>query len=213
MAGILVVGAGRPGAGLLVITVAGVTSMLLHVGLGIAVDPGVARVGSLSLPAMLWAFLPGVAIAWMDTRWPLRRPHLGDQRRPCLASSSSPSAGWARSCRRSGSRSRTSRSRPGPRCSCSRSHRPAARASRAVVVTEGPPRSRAGHRRTRVVRSVRVLSVLLVARPDPGRGRGGRRHRMDRVRRRAHGGGGYRVRLVEARRSACHARGEPLVGT
>ncbi len=78
MAGILVVGAGRPGAGLLVITVAGVTSMLLHVGLGIAVDPGVARVGSLSLPAMLWAFLPGVAIAWMDTRWPLRRAALGD---------------------------------------------------------------------------------------------------------------------------------------
>ena len=61
---------GRGRLGLVILVLAGVSSMLVHVGLGIHPDATLSAVGSLTLPAMLWAFIPGIVLAWIMVHWP-----------------------------------------------------------------------------------------------------------------------------------------------
>ncbi len=69
--GVLVlVDRGRGRLGLVILVLAGVISMLVHVVLGVSPDPTVSSVGSLSLPAMFWAFVPGIVVAWILVHHP-----------------------------------------------------------------------------------------------------------------------------------------------
>jgi len=70
MAALLFAGRSFPGRAVVVIWAMSAVSMTAHVATSIGSDPGSARVGTLSLPAMLWAFLPGVCVAWLEVRMP-----------------------------------------------------------------------------------------------------------------------------------------------
>ena len=61
---------GRGQAWLIALCLIGLVSMAAHIGLSIGPDPDAAAITSLSLPAMLWAFLPGIAMAWVITHRP-----------------------------------------------------------------------------------------------------------------------------------------------
>lgn len=50
--------------GILLIIGLVITSLILHLGFSVSPDEWARTSGRLSLPAMLWAFLPGVALAW-----------------------------------------------------------------------------------------------------------------------------------------------------
>lgn len=64
-------------AGAVVLMVVALTSMLLHLAALISPDAWTYEAGRLSLPAMLWAFIPGVLLAWAIGRWPERTARIG----------------------------------------------------------------------------------------------------------------------------------------
>jgi len=63
---------GRGRVGVIILGLIGLVSMAAHIGLSILPDAQMAAVTSLSLPAMLWAFVPGIALAWVMTHSPAR---------------------------------------------------------------------------------------------------------------------------------------------
>lgn len=94
MAALMLVGATRPTFGLILISLLAISSTMFHVAASIWPDQSMARVGSLSLPAMLWAFLPGIAVAWMESRH-LRYPRILEVKPAAATAAVLMSLGWS----------------------------------------------------------------------------------------------------------------------
>jgi peptidoglycan/LPS O-acetylase OafA/YrhL len=77
---VLAIGRRLPVAASALLAMLGLASVFVYLTTIVSPDPWVSSSGRLSLPAMAWAFVPGVLLAWTLGRWPHRTAALASGR-------------------------------------------------------------------------------------------------------------------------------------